>query len=206
MEETMNQLNLQMLAAEEARSLLEAKERQITEANRLLSEANRALMDMASRDQLTGLLNRRKGWDYMLYEEEKSQRSRQPIGVAVLDLDRFKDVNDELGHEAGDRVLETTAEVLRGTLRATDILIRWGGEEFLVVFPETDGVGTARIATKMREAIEAHPWSLADGRKITISVGTTVKTPEATWASAIEAADRALYRAKEGGRNRVASS
>lgn len=206
MEETMNQLNLQMLATEEARALLEAKERQISEANRLLSEANRTLMDMASRDQLTGLLNRRKGWDYMLYEEEKSQRSRHPIGVAVLDLDRFKAVNDELGHEAGDRVLETAAQVLRDTLRATDILIRWGGEEFLAVFPETDGPGTARIAAKMRAAIEVYPWDLADDRKVTVSVGTTVKEPEATWSSAIEAADRALYRAKEGGRNQVASS
>lgn len=203
MEETMNKLNLQMLQVDRQQQELAAKEKEVSEANRLLAEANKTLLDMASRDQLTGLLNRRKGWDYMFYEEEKSERSKKPIGVALIDLDKFKSVNDNLGHDMGDFVLKTASAVLSAALRASDILIRWGGEEFLAVFPETDEGGTLMAAEKIRSAIEAHPWTLPDGRWITISVGTAVKSPERPWDKTIEAADQALYRAKDAGRNRV---
>lgn len=203
MEDTMNRVNLQMLQLEEQKKALEDKEREISEANRLLAEANKALLEMASRDLLTGLFNRRKGWDYLHYEEEKSLRSREPLGVALFDLDKFKSVNDNYGHDVGDRVLKVAAAALASTLRASDILIRWGGEEFLAVFPNTNAQGTALAAEKIRRAVETAPWDLPGGRTMTVSVGTVVKSPDVTWEKAIEGADKALYLAKEQGRNRV---
>lgn len=203
MEQTMNQLNLQMLEVERKQVELEAKERQLSEANQLLAEANKNLMEMASRDSLTGLLNRRKGWDYMHYEEERSRRTKKPIGVALLDIDKFKSVNDTFGHEVGDQVLKIASDCLASCLRIADVLIRWGGEEFLVILPETDTSGLATVAEKIRRTVEDHPWNLTDGRRITVSVGTSIKTPEGVWEQVIETADKALYQAKESGRNRV---
>jgi diguanylate cyclase (GGDEF)-like protein len=203
MEDTMNKVNLQMLQLEEQKRELEEKEREISEANKLLAEANKSLLELASRDQLTGLFNRRKGWDYLHYEEEKSVRSREPLGVALFDLDKFKSVNDNFGHDVGDRVLKAASEALASTLRASDILIRWGGEEFLAVFPNTDAAGTTLAAEKIRQAVEGAPWDLPGGRKMTVSVGTVVKVPDESWEKAIELADKALYLAKERGRNQV---
>jgi len=203
MEQTMNQTNLQMLQLDRQQQELAVKEREILEKNRLLADANKTLLEMASRDQLTGLLNRRKGWDYMFYEEEKCQRSKKPIGAALLDLDKFKSVNDNFGHETGDKVLKAASEALAGALRASDILIRWGGEEFLAVFPDTDEAGTALAAEKIRAAVEDYPWELPEGRRITVSVGTSVKHADETWDKVIDEADKALYGAKSQGRNRV---
>jgi len=203
MEKTMNDLNLQILQVDRQQQELQAKEKQLWESNQLLAEANRTLMELASRDSLTGLLNRRKGWDYMNYEEERSRRTKKPIGVALLDLDKFKSINDSLGHDAGDQVLKAASSCLTASLRAADVLIRWGGEEFLVIIPETDQDGLALVAEKIRKAVEDYPWALKDGRRITVSVGTTVKAPEQTWERVVDTADRALYQAKESGRNRV---
>ena len=203
MEKTMNDLSLQMLEVDRQQQELMAKDKELSEANRLLAEANKTLMEFANRDSLTGLLNRRKGWDYMNYEEEKSRRTKKPIGVALLDLDKFKSVNDSLGHDAGDQVLKAASACLASSLRAADVLIRWGGEEFLVILPETDEAGLALVAEKIRKTVEDHPWNLNDGRKVTISVGTTLKTPVQEWNKVVGTADRALYTAKESGRNKV---
>lgn len=203
MEKALNDLNLRMLQVDQQQQELEAKEKQLMESNRLLAEANRALMDFASKDALTGLLNRRKGWDYMNYEEERSRRTQKPIGVALLDVDKFKSINDTLGHDVGDLVLKTVSDCLAGVLRAADVLIRWGGEEFLVILPETDESGLALVAEKLRLAVESHPWALKEARQVTVSIGTTVKQPTVAWERAVETADRALYVAKESGRNRV---
>jgi len=203
MEATMNELNLQMLEVDRKQRALEEKDQELSKANKLLSDANRALLDHASKDSLTGLLNRRKGWDYMMYEEERSRRTKRPIGVALLDIDKFKSVNDNMGHDVGDQVLKTVSERLASTLRAADILVRWGGEEFLVIFPDTDEHGLGFVSEKIRHAVAAHPWALPDGRTITVSVGAVEKQPWDTWDKMVEIADRALYQAKERGRNRV---
>ena len=203
LEKTMNDLNLHALQVDRQQRELEAKEKELFEANRLLAEANRALLEFASKDSLTGLLNRRKGWDFMNYEEERARRTLKSIGVCLLDLDHFKTVNDTLVHEAGDLVLKTASQCLASTLRAADILIRWGGEEFLAVLPETDREALALVADKIRRSVEVYPWDLKDGRKITVSVGTTLKLPDDPWDQVVEKADRALYQAKEAGRNRV---
>jgi len=115
-------------------------------------------------------------------------------------------VNDTLGHDVGDQVLKQAALVLAQSLRKGDILARWGGEEFLAVFPETDLEGTRAAAEKLRAAVEAAPWTLPDRKGMTVSIGVAVKRPDGDWESALKAADLGLYRAKEGGRNRVEAS
>lgn len=205
MDDAVNRASLQMLELDRKQQELESKERELSEMNDLLSAANKTLLEMASRDPLTGLLNRRKGWDFLNYEEERSERTKRPICLALLDLDKFKSVNDNLGHETGDVVLKAAAGILQATVRASDIVIRWGGEEFLIAFPETDLQGGLQAAEKIRAAFEAHPWPLPDGRTMTVSIGVTEKLPGQSWDHAIDHADRGLYSAKESGRNRIAT-
>ncbi|GAB6090214.1 GGDEF domain-containing response regulator [Spirochaeta dissipatitropha] len=195
MEDYTNELNLQILKAMKAEEELQQKQNE-------LSKANKALSELASTDPLTKLLNRRKGWDYLEYEEERSQRHSQPIGTILLDLDNFKSVNDSFGHEAGDRVLVKAAETMRGSIRKQDILIRWGGEEFLICLPETDLDGSITTIEKIRTAMSEIDWQLPDQRSISFSFGVTVKSPEEKWDTAINRADKALYKAKDKGRNR----
>ncbi len=196
MEQFANELNLQILKAMQT-------EAELMQSQQALSEANKTLADWAHKDTLTGLWNRRKAWDLMEYEAERSIRQKRTIGVAIMDLDKFKSVNDTLGHDVGDTVLKTAADILANNLRKGDILARWGGEEFLLVFPETDLEGSLMAANKMRTALEAAPWSLPDRKGMTVSVGVSLKLPSDTWDLSIKNADEALYRAKENGRNRV---
>jgi len=193
-----NELNLQILKAMKT-------EADLLQSQTALAEANKTLADWAHKDTLTGLWNRRKAFDLMEYEATRSDRQDRPIGVAMLDLDKFKSVNDTLGHDMGDQVLRRAAQVLSGTVRHSDILARWGGEEFLVIFPETGLEGALAGAEKMRAAIQAAPWSLPDRPGMTVSIGVTVKNPKTLWEDAIKEADTALYHAKEAGRNRVAA-
>ena len=196
MESFANELNLQVLKAMRT-------EEELLRSRKDLAEANKTLSDWAHRDTLTGLWNRRKAWDLMEYESERSARKVRTIGVAMVDIDKFKTVNDTLGHDVGDRVLKRVAEVLTNAVRKGDILARWGGEEFLAVFPETNLEGTLQAAEKLRAAIEEAPWDLPDQGKVTISVGIALKEPGAPWDLVLKESDLALYRAKEGGRNRV---
>ncbi|MEI8094516.1 MAG: diguanylate cyclase [Spirochaetales bacterium] len=196
METFANELNLQILKAMKT-------EAELMQSQQALSEANRTLADWAHKDTLTGLWNRRKAWDLMDYEAERSNRQKRTIGVAIMDLDKFKSVNDTLGHDVGDTVLKTAAEILANNLRKGDILARWGGEEFLLVFPETELEGSLAAANKMRAALEAAHWELPGRKGMTVSVGVTVKQPGESWDTSLKVADEALYRAKENGRNRV---
>jgi len=197
MEAFANELNLQVLKAMKTEAeLLQSKDE--------LADANRTLSDWAHRDSLTGLWNRRKAWDLMEYEAERSIRNARTIGVAMLDLDKFKSINDTLGHDVGDQVLKQAAVALRETLRKGDLLARWGGEEFLAVFPETDLRGTLAAAEKLRLAVQTAAWSLTDRPGMTVSIGVALKHPSVDWDPVLKEADTALYRAKENGRNRVA--
>jgi len=196
MEDYANELNLQVLRALRAQQEME----QIQGA---LAEANKSLAEWAHKDALTGLWNRRKAWDLMEYEAHRSHRKARTIGVAMIDLDKFKSVNDLLGHDTGDEVLKKASALLAGTLRQGDILVRWGGEEFLAVFPETDLDGSRAAAEKLRTAVAGGAWDLPDRPGVTISVGVALKTTSDEWDEVLKAADAALYRAKEGGRNQV---
>ncbi|MDL0430291.1 diguanylate cyclase [Marinobacter sp. TBZ242] len=171
----------------------------------MVTSANRKLRRMATTDSLTGLFNRR----HMTYLAEKElarfRRSGHPTAFLVLDIDHFKTINDQYGHEAGDRVLEEVAGIIKAQLRAQDLIARWGGEEFLAVLPDTQLHSAQASAERVREALLSHVWLTPSGERIdiTISAGVSEFRGEDDLNSAINRADRALYRSKEGGRNRV---
>ncbi|MFT3957007.1 MAG: diguanylate cyclase [Piscinibacter sp.] len=177
-------------------------ERRVVERTAELAEANSRLEALASRDGLTGLFNRRAADDRLANEIARHRRSGRALGVVLLDVDHFKRVNDTHGHAAGDEVLHEVACRLVGASRSTDFVARFGGEEFLVLLPETDADGAAVAAEKLRAAIEAGPIG-AVGR-VTASLGLCVDAQAHGGATAaLKAADEALYDAKTAGRNRV---
>lgn len=163
--------------------------------------------DQALHDPLTGLANRRELFRRFNLELARARRSGQPLGVCLLDLDHFKRINDTHGHGVGDEVLVRVAEVLLGCLRETDALGRIGGEEFVLLLPETDDEGVARVIERCRSEIECSPITLQSGEVLPVSasIGVTIRTPgdEADEAELLARADEMLYRAKTAGRNRV---
>lgn len=162
-------------------------------------------LDRVSRhDPLTEVHNRRHLNEQLDILSHASARHGTPFGVAMVDVDLFKAVNDNLGHAAGDQVLRVIAARLRQMTRLDDVLGRWGGEEFLVLAPSTDGVGTRTLALRMRVAVAAAPVGMGDGSTVavTVSVGWASGTgPDSE--DLVARADAALYRAKAAGRNRV---
>ena len=168
-----------------------------------LEVRQRELEDQANRDALTGLFNRR-GLHRAL---PRPGEASPPLGVILLDIDHFKKVNDEHGHDAGDRALATLAQVLLKRLRAGDVVARWGGEEFVAVCPTANLAIAARVAEGLRRAVAEASFSDAGVDCLTISLGVAHLAggtlDEATLAAAITRADAALYRAKAAGRNRV---
>lgn len=156
---------------------------------------------LAHTDALTGLPNR-LGLDKQITELMKRHRaSGQPLALAVIDLDHFKTINDEQGHATGDRILQGTAAVLRGSLRQEDSVGRWGGEEFVVLMPETDGQAAWDVTNRLRRAVAAD--TALNAVRITASGGVSVLTPQDTSATLFQRADEALYAAKAAGRDRV---
>ncbi len=158
-------------------------------------------------DELTGLANARAFHSILEREEERARRFQSPLGLVMVDLDNFKRVNDEHGHQQGDEVLAAVASVLRDFSRDIDAPSRYGGEELAVVLPQTDIDGAALLAERMREAVERLRVPRVGGRgslRVTASFGVSA-LPESAHDkdSLVAAADAALYRAKRGGKNRV---
>jgi diguanylate cyclase (GGDEF)-like protein len=151
-------------------------------------------------DSLTGLANRRAVEEILAAEISRAQRFAHELAVVLLDLDRFKEINDSFGHPAGDVMLRAVSRLLRSLARQGDTVARWGGEEFVVVLPETDPVGAQRFAERLRRTIEAH--SVGDMQTST-SCGVASMLPEDTVEDLLGAADQALYLAKTNGRNRT---
>jgi len=172
---------------------------------RHIKEAEEKLVEMAVKDPLTGLLNRREAFRLMKDEISRSRRSGRAISVIIADIDHFKQVNDTCGHAAGDEVLKYMAVMMQTVLREYDIICRYGGEEFLVLTPETNQEQAYQVAERLRAAVEATPAALA-GRTpipITISAGVAQMNGQETPEQVIARADAALYNAKQHGRNRV---
>ncbi|MCG8457595.1 MAG: diguanylate cyclase [Holophagales bacterium] len=174
---------------------------------------NVRLFESATYESLTGLLRREAVLEVLDKEIERARRYGRPLVVGMADLDFFKDVNDRYGHIAGDAVLKRVAEELSGGLRSTDSVGRYGGEEFLLVFPETRLEGGSIVAEKLRERIEKLSLPIQDGQPVDprISIGLAELGAEDGGRSyrairsqeLVEAADKALYQAKANGRNRV---
>ncbi len=164
-----------------------------------------AMYKMAVRDALTGLFNRTHLEATLDREIQRAKRYRNPLSLLLMDLDHFKDVNDAHGHVVGDAVLMQLGELLLGCLRSHDLPCRYGGEEFVVVLPETGGAGALILAERCRATLAEHRF-LVDGTEValTVSVGVATLEREPTADSLIRAADRALYIAKNNGRNQVA--
>ncbi len=162
----------------------------------------------ATHDALTGLWNRAAILEFLGKELSRAQLENSSIGVIMADLDHFKRVNDTKGHRAGDIVLQEMAQRMRSTLRPYDTIGRYGGEEFLVIAPHSDISNTLKQAKRLRRAVEATPVGTAEGPvAMTISLGVTAsgEVGSAPAESLLLAADAALYKSKERGRNRVES-
>ena len=180
----------------------------IVRLQRQLIEAQDALREQATRDSLTRLWNRHAIWEILTRELARSQREGVPLGLVLGDLDHFKQVNDTLGHMAGDEVLREISIRLNTSIRSYDAAGRYGGEEFLIILPGCDEETSLITADRIRNAIGTQPVVLDEGGhsiKVTASFGATSlpKGVLATPENLIRAADTALYRAKEAGRNRT---
>ena len=176
--------------------------RETTETVKLMNE----LKEQAIYDELTGLYNRRQIFSLAEREVLLSRRSGSNTGIILLDLDRFKTVNDTYGHLAGDEVLSSVSQALQEAMRATDLIGRYGGEEFIVICPCTDSDTSRQIAERLRRSIESLDI-VYEGIKISVSASFGVKSGiflnDMSLSDFLESADRALYTAKEEGRNRV---
>ncbi|MEI6861445.1 MAG: GGDEF domain-containing response regulator [Verrucomicrobiota bacterium] len=174
-----------------------------------LGDTLEQLHRLATRDALTALLNRRE-FDRLLAEEaERAKRFGRPLALVLLDLDRFKTVNDTHGHPAGDAVLRATADRLAAELRVVDRFARFGGEEFAVLLPETPPAGALDMATRLVAAMGRAPIVLPDGTALTqtVSAGAaSLPMHAADAAGLVSAADRALYAAKHAGRARAVTA
>ncbi len=179
----------------------------LNQSNQEVQRQNAELERLATRDPLTGCLNRRAllaAFDAALAQ---AQRSGQPVSCLMLDIDHFKSVNDRFGHGIGDRVIQEVAQRMQACARSTDVVGRYGGEEFCVVMPGLDAADGAAVAERIRATIErecAAAVPEAQGLKVTASLGVEAFGPASrTPAVMMDHADQALYLAKRGGRNRV---
>lgn len=155
-------------------------------------------------DELTRILNRRGIMEILTREFARSQRFKNPLSVLMIDIDDFKKINDTYGHLVGDKVLQTIAFVLKNNLRATDAVGRYGGEEFLVILPETNIEAAEIVAEKLRKEVAKKAFKYKDQVfKITISIGAAQMKEEDTVESLIQRADEALYISKTSGKNRT---
>lgn len=191
--------------------LLEARvaerTRQLQDANTALEETNLQLEYLASTDALTGVSNRRAFRGTAQREMLRCATAGVPLSMVMFDIDRFKPINDIYGHEAGDRVLNQVVRAAEGAIRPRDRIGRFGGEEFLVLLPDTDAETAAEVAERMRQAIATSDIDV-DGTRITItaSFGTAQWNGHSSLDALMKDTDKALYAAKSSGRNRVCSA
>ncbi len=199
------QEQLEEINTEMNRELLKSMElaEDLTKTKEELQAVNRQLYERATKDPLTGLFNRRKMIDSLEYEKERTNRGESCYAIIICDIDHFKSVNDTYGHDCGDEILTQVASLFGETIRKQDQLARWGGEEFLILLPETGEEGALTLAEKIRRSIEEGEYSCPDHSiKLTMTFGIGVCEGEKDPDRCIKEADLALYHGKTGGRNR----
>jgi len=178
------------------------KERQLsTERTRMMQK----LQKLATTDGLTKLYNSRSFYTQLELEVDRYNRYRHPLSLLLLDIDNFKEFNDTFGHLEGDKVLVRFSLIIKSCLRTNDSAYRYGGEEFTVILPETNGDEAKTVAQRIRSSLETENFSPTPDKKakITISIGVTQYFPKEELSAFIRRADRAMYLSKKNGRNRV---
>lgn len=189
--------------AHELQALNSTLQAEIEQRKHLEQELRR----LALVDDLTGLGNRRHLLELGEHEIRRQARSHLTMSLLLADLDHFKKINDSHGHAAGDHVLQRFAEIFRTNVRAGDIAGRFGGEEFVAIFPETDLATALEVAERIRTALEAATCDHAGQTlQVTVSIGVTECIPDEPLNKALARADRALYQAKDTGRNRIVTN
>jgi diguanylate cyclase (GGDEF)-like protein len=171
-----------------------------------LMQARQQMEILAMRDGLTSLLNRRAIEEYAESEFNITERKKHPLSIIMLDIDHFKKVNDRFGHKAGDYALQQVAKILKEDLRSYDRVGRWGGEEFMLILPDTDLDDAVVVAERIRVKIGEMKITLESGEtfSIHISLGVAcVSVHGSSLSKLIDSADHAMYQAKQAGRNRV---
>ncbi|WP_372625959.1 GGDEF domain-containing protein [Arsukibacterium sp.] len=193
---------------------MQAKISELTQAEQQLASSNarleaevqkrtKQLEKMATTDELTDLINRRETMRILDIEISRTTRQQTPLTIMMLDLDDFKAINDNFGHQTGDHTLRAAADCCKEQLRKTDFIGRIGGEEFLIILPDTDLVSASELAERVRFALEQHTSAQSALPLCTVSIGVAECRRSDTPTSLIQLADEALYRAKAAGRNRV---
>jgi len=174
----------------------------ITIIQNVIRELQQRLLDQAITDPLTGAFNRRYMAERLAEALERKRRAGAPASLLIIDLDHFKRVNDDLGHEAGDGVLKGIVALLGRRSRRVDLLFRMGGEEFVLLLPDTAEDQAMKLAEELRASVEGYP--LLANRRVTVSIGVGELQAGETLDTWLQQADAALYSAKQSGRNRVA--
>lgn len=190
--------------AKQQREIEKLRNVELATANKKLAQQAVLLKDIAIRDALTKLYNRRHMWEVMEKEEKKSNKSGQPLCIAFLDIDHFKAINDNFSHAIGDDTLIALAQVLTYAVGHTNFVARWGGEEFVLLLPACDIIEAEKTCEFIRRKIEVFNWSKINKKlKVTASFGVAQLTFGQSIEAALNIADERLYHAKQTGRNKV---
>lgn len=178
---------------------------ELKKKNRQLEDLLKQVEIMAITDQLTGIYNRRRLTSILEKEFRRSTRYKTPLSCLMIDIDHFKRINDMFGHNAGDMVIRETAQIIGKNARDIDTVARWGGEEFIALFPQTQKEDAVQPASRILKNISDHRFSEIAGERISVSIGiASVPDPSIdTEEKLIHSSDMALYAAKKNGRNRV---
>ena len=166
-------------------------------------ELERRLTRMATTDELTGLLNRRSGVAALKLAIKTSEQSGRPMSMLLLDVDHFKAINDQLGHQTGDEVLEALGTFLKTNLRSGDDAVRWGGEEFAIILPDTGSEGASAQAVRLFNAIGQVSDEIPGLDRFTVSMGVVTRRQHESSATLMKRADTLMYQAKDAGRNNI---
>jgi len=175
--------------------------RELQQANENLLIERESLTALSSTDQLTGLCNRYKFEELFEFERNQSLRYKTDLSIILLDIDHFKSVNDTYGHNVGDKVLKELVLTFKKSIRSSDVAVRWGGEEFIVITPKTTLEQAQQLAETIRQTVKCTAYSKVGHLTISIGVASFEKTDNLK--SLVQRADNALYRAKKLGRDNI---